>query len=252
ARNFDIRKNLLKFDDVMNDQRKVIFEQRIDLMKAEDISDTIADMRNEVVDDLVARHIPERAYPEQWETKELKDGVNAFFDLDLPVDKWAEEEGIDEEDIIDRISEAAEKAYEDKKQRFGPEISRYVEKSVVLQTIDHLWREHLVNLDHLRSVVGFRGYGQRDPLQEYKGESFELFQSMLANLRQAVCAQLARVELAPQEPRPAPAPNGLPALDGDAEFNAQDLPEEWLGTGRNAPCPCGSGKKFKHCHGKYV
>ncbi|MEZ5881415.1 MAG: preprotein translocase subunit SecA [Nitratireductor sp.] len=252
ARNFDIRKNLLKFDDVMNDQRKVIFEQRIDLMKAEDISDTIADMRNEVVDDLVARHIPERAYPEQWETKELKDGVNAFFDLDLPVDKWAEEEGIDEEDIIDRISEAAEKAYEDKKQRFGPEISRYVEKSVVLQTIDHLWREHLVNLDHLRSVVGFRGYGQRDPLQEYKGESFELFQSMLANLRQAVCAQLARVELAPQEPRPAPAPNGLPALDGDAEFNAHDLPEEWLGTGRNAPCPCGSGKKFKHCHGKYV
>ena len=257
ARNFDIRKNLLKFDDVMNDQRKVIFEQRIDLMKAEDISDTVADMRNEVVDDLVASHIPERAYPEQWETKELKQGVEAFFALDLPVDKWAEEEGIDENDIIDRISEAAEKAYEDKKQRFGPEISRYVEKSVVLQTIDHLWREHLVNLDHLRSVVGFRGYGQRDPLQEYKGESFELFQAMLANLRQAVCAQLARVELAQQEAEPAAQPPaaaraGAPALDANAEYNPEDLPEEWLRTGRNAPCPCGSGKKFKHCHGKYV
>ena len=257
ARNFDIRKNLLKFDDVMNDQRKVIFEQRIELMKAEDISDTVADMRNEVVDDLVARHIPERAYPEQWETKELRDGVNAFFALDLPVDKWAEEEGIDEEDIVDRISEAAEKAYEDKKKRFGPEISKYVEKSVVLQTIDHLWREHLVNLDHLRSVVGFRGYGQRDPLQEYKGESFELFQAMLANLRQAVCAQLSRVELAQQEEQPvAPAAaiaNGAPAIGGDeSEFDPENLPEEWLKTGRNAPCPCGSGKKFKHCHGKYV
>ncbi|MCB1422144.1 MAG: SEC-C domain-containing protein, partial [Nitratireductor sp.] len=133
----------------------------------------------------------------------------------------------------------------------------YVEKSVVLQTIDHLWREHLVNLDHLRSVVGFRGYGQRDPLQEYKGESFELFQAMLANLRQAVCAQLARVELAQQEAEPAAQPPaaaraGAPALDANAEYNPEDLPEEWLRTGRNAPCPCGSGKKFKHCHGKYV
>ncbi|WP_075997470.1 preprotein translocase subunit SecA [Salaquimonas pukyongi] len=252
ARNFDIRKNLLKFDDVMNDQRKVIFEQRIELMQSEDISDTIADMRNEVIDDLVARHIPERAYPEQWETKELKEGVNAYFALDLPVDEWAGEEGIDEEDIIDRITEAAEKAYEDKKQRFGPEISKYVEKSVVLQTIDHLWREHLVNLDHLRSVVGFRGYGQRDPLQEYKGESFELFQAMLVNLRQAVCAQLSRVELAPPEDRPQPAAAAAAGFSPEGGVDPEELPDEWLKTGRNAPCPCGSGKKFKHCHGKYV
>ncbi len=142
-----------------------------------------------------AKHIPEKAYPEQWETAELKEGIRAYLDLDLPVEDWANEEGIADEDIIDRITETANKAASKKAGEFGPEITRYVEKSVVLQTIDHLWREHLVNLDHLRSVVGFRGYGQRDPLQEYKQESFELFQSMLANLRQAVTAQLARVEI---------------------------------------------------------
>ena len=195
ARNFDIRKNLLKFDDVMNDQRKVIFEQRIDLMKAEDISDTVDDMRADVIDDLVAVHIPEKAYPEQWQTAELRQGIQQYLNLDLPIEEWADEEGIDEETLIDRITEAADKAYDEKIERFRPEMMRYAEKQLTLQTIDHLWREHLVNLDHLRSVVGFRGYGQRDPLQEYKGESFELFQAMLANLRRAVTAQLARVEI---------------------------------------------------------
>jgi preprotein translocase subunit SecA len=249
ARNFDIRKNLLKFDDVMNDQRKVIFEQRIDLMKSEDISDAIADMRHDVIDDLVNQHIPEKVYPEQWNITELKQGVESYLGLDLPIEKWAQEEGIADEDIIDRLIKASDDAYKAKAERFGPKVTQYVEKSVVLQTIDHLWREHLVNLDHLRSVVGFRGYGQRDPLQEYKGESFELFQTMLANLRQAVSAQMARVEIVQQgEENKAGAPADTPlAIDEEAE-----LPEQWLKTGRNEACPCGSGKKFKHCHGKYV
>jgi len=253
ARNFDIRKNLLKFDDVMNDQRKVIFEQRIDLMKAEDISETVTDMRHEVIDDLVAKHIPEKAYPEQWETRELKDGIMSFLALDLPIQEWADEEGIDDEVIIDRITDASNNAYQQKADSFGPEITRYVEKSVVLQTIDHLWREHLVNLDHLRSVVGFRGYGQRDPLQEYKGESFELFQTMLANLRQAVTAQLARVEVVSEAEAQA-AENPIQEMTlGDADVDeVEAIPQEWLKTGRNAQCPCGSGKKFKHCHGKYI
>jgi len=248
ARNFDIRKNLLKFDDVMNDQRKVIFEQRIDLMKAEDVSDTIADMRHDVIDDLVNRNIPEKAYPEQWNVTELKEGVEAYLRLDLPIEKWAEEEGIADEDIIDRLTEASDNAYKAKAERFGPKVMHYVEKSVVLQTVDHLWREHLVNLDHLRSVVGFRGYGQRDPLQEYKGESFELFQAMLANLRQAVSAQMARVEVVQQgQEAVSDAPPAAAAIGADEE-----IPREWAKTGRNEPCPCGSGKKFKHCHGTFV
>ncbi len=252
ARNFDIRKNLLKFDDVMNDQRKVIFEQRIDLMQTEDISETVADMRNDVIDDLVTKHIPEKAYAEQWETEELKEGIGAYLNLDLPIVEWTEEEGIADEDMIDRITDAADNAYEEKAKRFGPEVMRYVEKSVVLQTIDHLWREHLVNLDHLRSVVGFRGYGQRDPLQEYKGESFELFQTMLGNLRQVVSAQLSRVEVVQQDEQTKQAAETLGIdLDGP-EDELEEMPAEWAKTSRNAPCPCGSGKKFKHCHGRFV
>ena len=251
ARNFDIRKNLLKFDDVMNDQRKVIFEQRIDLMKAEDISETVADMRNDVIEALVTKHMPEKAYPEQWETAELKEGVIQYLNADLPVEKWALEEGIADEDVLERITDIADKAYEEKAARFGPEVMRYVEKSVVLQTIDQLWREHLVNLDHLRSVVGFRGYGQRDPLQEYKSESFELFQTMLDNLRQVVTSQLSRVELVQQGNENQQGLLG--EFDGNPEDIApEDMPEGWMNTSRNAECPCGSGKKFKHCHGKFV
>ncbi|MCU0789916.1 MAG: preprotein translocase subunit SecA, partial [Nitratireductor sp.] len=170
ARNFDIRKNLLKFDDVMNDQRKVVFEQRIDLMKGEDVSETVRDMRHEVVQELVSKHIPERAYAEQWDVTGLKDAVRDQLNLDLPVVEWAAEEGMDDEGMRERITEAADKYAAEKAERFGPEITNYIEKSVVLQTLDHLWREHLVNLDHLRSVIGFRGYAQRDPLNEYKSE----------------------------------------------------------------------------------
>lgn len=274
ARNFDIRKNLLKFDDVMNDQRKVVFEQRKELMDAESVSETIEDMRQDVIDGLVKLHIPERAYAEQWNVEELKKGVQAFLNLDLPIEEWAAEEGIAEDDIHTRITEAADKLAKERAERFGPEVMTYVEKSVVLQTLDHLWREHLVNLDHLRSVVGFRGYAQRDPLQEYKSEAFELFQALLANLRQAVMAQLMRVEIV-REAATAPEPelpegiegHHLDATTGEDEFSQADAqsgsavvapedrdPEDeatWGKVGRNEACPCGSGKKYKHCHGAF-
>ena len=278
ARNFDIRKNLLKFDDVMNDQRKVIFEQRLELMDAEDVSETVADMRHEVIEDQVASHIPERAYAEQWDVEGLTEGVTKSLNLQLPIAEWAAEEGIAEDDIRERLTEAADKAAADRAERFGPEVMNYVEKTIVLQTLDHLWREHLVNLDHLRSVIGFRGVGQRDPLQEYKSEAFELFQGLLAQLREAVTAQLMRVELireaadAPQPEPPEMEGHHVDATTGrdefaDADGDVQTLtrvqgvvapdkrnpedPSTWGKVGRNEPCPCGSGKKYKHCHGAY-
>ncbi|MFK7902030.1 MAG: SEC-C metal-binding domain-containing protein, partial [Nitratireductor sp.] len=250
ARNFDIRKNLLKFDDVMNDQRKVIFEQRKDLMKAEDISETVVDMREEVIEELVEAHIPPKAYAEQWDVAGLKENVAKIFNMDLPVDEWAQEEGIADEDIVERITKITTEAANTKSERFGEDVSKYVEKSITLQALDGLWREHLVNLDHLRSVVGFRGYGQRDPLQEYKGESFELFQNLLSNLRETVTTQMSRVDVVTNEE--SQSLNQAQALGQDPIGEDEEIPQEWLSTGRNDPCPCGSGKKFKHCHGKYV
>lgn len=279
ARNFDIRKNLLKYDDVSNDQRKVVFEQRIELMDGEGLSETIGEMREGVIEEIVAKAIPENAYAEQWDVAGLKAEVAEFLNLDLPIEDWAKEEGIAEDDIRERITQAAEAAAKERAERFGPEVMTYVERSVVLQTLDHLWREHIVNLDHLRSVVGFRGYAQRDPLQEYKGEAFELFQAMLGNLRQAVTAQLMRVELVRQaaEAPPPEAPDmfgshidgttgendfgdGETALLVRQESNAIVAPEDrdpnnqatWGKVGRNEACPCGSGKKYKHCHGAFA
>ncbi|RUU13019.1 preprotein translocase subunit SecA [Mesorhizobium sp. USDA-HM6] len=279
ARNFDIRKNLLKYDDVSNDQRKVVFEQRIELMDGEGLSETITEMREGVIEEIVAKNIPENAYAEQWNVAGLKEEVGQYLNLDLPVEDWVKEEGIAEDDIRERISAAAEAAAKERAERFGPDVMSYVERSVVLQTLDHLWREHIVNLDHLRSVVGFRGYAQRDPLQEYKGEAFELFQGMLGNLRQAVTAQLMRVELVRQaaEAPPPEAPDMFGShLDGTTgeddfqggetallvrqESNAIVAPENrdpknpatWGKVGRNEACPCGSGKKYKHCHGAFA
>ncbi|MGV1795063.1 preprotein translocase subunit SecA [Rhizobium sp. A37_96] len=269
ARNFDIRKNVLKYDDVLNDQRKVIFEQRVELMDATDLTETVGDMRHDVIEDLVSKHIPERAYAEQWDADGLKAAVANFFDLDLPIHDWVKEEGIAEDDIRTRLTEAAEKAASEKAERFGPEIMTYVERSIVLQTLDNLWREHIVNLDHLRSVIGFRGYAQRDPLQEYKAEAFELFQALLNNLRQAVTAQLSRVELVQQPAEPETPPmqgRHIDATTGEDEFAPLSLvsenfvppenrdpqnPATWGRVGRNEACPCGSGKKYKHCHGAF-
>lgn len=268
ARNFDTRKNLLKYDDVTNDQRKVIFEQRIELMDATDLSETVEDMRHEVVEMLVTKHIPERAYAEQWDAAGLKTAVEQLLNLDLPIEAWVQEEGIAEDDIRERIMQAADAAAKDRAERFGPEIMTYVERSVLLQTLDHLWREHIVNLDHLRSVVGFRGYAQRDPLQEYKAEAFELFQALLANLREGVTAQLMRVELV-QDSAQTPEPpvmeaHHINATTGEDEFASAGYqavaapenrdpndPQTWGRVGRNEPCPCGSGKKYKHCHGAF-
>ncbi|WP_027167396.1 preprotein translocase subunit SecA [Mesorhizobium sp. WSM3224] len=279
ARNFDIRKNLLKYDDVSNDQRKVVFEQRIELMDGEGLSETIAEMREGVIEEVVAKNIPENAYAEQWNVAGLKEEVAQYLNLDLPIEDWVKEEGIAEDDIRERITAAADAAAKERADRFGPDVMNYVERSVVLQTLDHLWREHIVNLDHLRSVVGFRGYAQRDPLQEYKSEAFELFQAMLGNLRQAVTAQLMRVELVRQA-ADAPPPEtpemfgshidgstgeddfqgGETALLVRQESNAIVAPENrdpknpstWGKVGRNELCPCGSGKKYKHCHGTFA
>jgi preprotein translocase subunit SecA len=279
ARNFDIRKNLLKYDDVANDQRKVVFEQRIELMDGEGLSETIGEMREGVIEEIVAKNIPENAYAEQWNVTGLKEEVAQYLNLDLPIEEWVKEEGIAEDDIRERITTAADAAAKERADRFGPDVMNYVERSVVLQTLDHLWREHIVNLDHLRSVVGFRGYAQRDPLQEYKSEAFELFQAMLGNLRQAVTAQLMRVELVRQAadapPPEAPEMFGshIDGSTGEDDFEGgetallvrQDAgavvapenrdpknPSTWGKVGRNELCPCGSGKKYKHCHGTFA
>ncbi|RWL41614.1 MAG: preprotein translocase subunit SecA [Mesorhizobium sp.] len=279
ARNFDIRKNLLKYDDVSNDQRKVVFEQRIELMDGEGLSETITEMREGVIDEIVAKNIPENAYAEQWNVAGLKEEVAQYLNLDLPIEEWVKEEGIAEDDIRERIAAAADAAAKERADRFGPDVMNYVERSVVLQTLDHLWREHIVNLDHLRSVVGFRGYAQRDPLQEYKSEAFELFQGMLGNLRQAVTAQLMRVELvrqaadAPPPETPEMFGSHIDGSTGEDDFQGgetallmrQDTtavvapenrdpknPATWGKIGRNETCPCGSGKKYKHCHGAFA
>ncbi|MBN9068379.1 MAG: preprotein translocase subunit SecA, partial [Rhizobiales bacterium] len=278
ARNFDIRKNLLKYDDVMNDPRKVVFTQRLELREGVNLDETVTEMRQEVIEDLVARHIPERAYAEQWDATGLKEGVEQYLNLDLPIDEWVKEEGIAEEEISERITNAADEAAAARAERFGPDIMTYVQKSVVLQTLDALWREHLVNLDHLRSVIGFRGYGQRDPLNEYKSETFELFQALLGNLRQAVTGQLMRVELVQEQPPesepelPQMVARHLDATTGEDDFADGDVmtlaretqrvvpaekrdpkkPASWGKVGRNEPCPCGSGKKYKHCHGAFA
>lgn len=266
ARNFDIRKNLLKYDDVLNDQRKVIFEQRIEMMDSEDLSEIMTDMRHEAIDMIVEKHIPERAYAEQWDAAGLKASIAEILNLDIPVEEWIAEEGIAEDDVRQRLIELSDKAAAEKAERFGPEITTYVQRSILLQTLDGLWREHIVNLDHLRSVVGFRGYAQRDPLQEYKSEAFELFQALLNNMRQVVTSNMSRVEIV-QEPQPQELPpmqaHHIDGSTGEDEFSAvqalmaaapeterdPNQPSTWGYVGRNEPCPCGSGKKYKHCHG---
>jgi preprotein translocase subunit SecA len=279
ARNFDIRKNLLKFDNVMNDQRKVIFEQRIGIMKGEDVAETVDDMRHQTVEDLVARHIPPNAYSEQWDAEGLRERLREAIGIDFPVPDWAKEEGIADEEIRERIMKEADGVYAAKRERFTPEVMSQVEKAILLQTLDHLWRDHIITVDQLRQVIHLRGYGQRDPLNEYKTEGYNLFESMIAKLRETVTAQLMRVEV---QTRPAddllPDEEGLPMmaahhidpLTGEDEFqglvqfgqeeeegevqtalNPND-PSTWGKVGRNDLCPCGSGKKFKHCHGALV
>ena len=286
ARNFDIRKNLLKYDNVMNDQRKAIFEQRRELLGDADLSETIADMRHQVVDDLFAANIPEKSYAEQWDIDGLKQGVKDVFDLDLPLDDWAAEEGIGDVELHERLLKAADEKFAQKAASIGPQIMRQIERAVLMQTLDNLWREHLVMIEHLRQVIGLRGYGQRDPLNEYKSESFTLFEHMLARLREAVTGQLMHVELAHQDEVPPLEGAELPPMQahhldpttGEDEMALETAgaggngrgaakaararkaaapavnpadPSTWGKVQRNAPCPCGSGKKYKHCHGTF-
>ena len=271
ARNFDIRKNLLKYDDVQNDQRKVIFEQRIDLMKDQSVAETVSDMRHAFVEDLVTKHVPENQYAEQWDVVGLHEELNRVLGLELPVIDWAKEEGIADEELLARIEKRADEHMAAKVAQWGPDVMRYVEKTILLQSLDHLWREHLVMLDHLRQVIGLRGYGQRDPLQEYKSEAFGLFEAMISNLREAVTAQLMRVEIVPPDEQPELPhmeahklnPNTgedemayahvalAPAGDHSTVRDPKD-PASWGKVGRNEDCPCGSGKRFKHCHGAYA
>jgi preprotein translocase subunit SecA len=303
ARNFDIRKHILKYDDVMNDQRKVIFDQRIDIMAEEDISSMVADMRQHTIEDMVQRHIPENAYAEQWDAQGLQEEAEALLGLDLPVTEWAEEEGIADQEILERLLQAAEEKNEAKARQFGEGQFKLIEKMVLLHTLDNLWREHLVVLDHLRQVIGFRAYGQRDPLNEYKSEAFTLFEGLLSKLREMTVGQLMHVEPAGDDEeldilQPAELPEmeahhmdlstgldefgeGLPenvsdelelidrALEAEGrqdprekrqplqtrkvDESAMDAndPSTWGKIARNAQCPCGSGKKFKHCHGRH-
>jgi preprotein translocase subunit SecA len=250
ARNYDIRKNLLKFDNVMNDQRRAIFEQRIELMRAEDVSDTVADMRRQVIDDMVAEHVPAKAYAEQWDLVGLQEEVKKTLDLDLPVVEWGQEEGIADEEIRERIQSASDRYMAAKAAQVGPELMRQVEKAVLLQTLDHHWRDHLLMLDHLRQAVGLRGYAQRDPLNEYKSEAFELFESLLSRLREDVTRQLSVAQFVTREQAPKIEDEPLPEMHAHhgVAVDPND-PRTWGKISRNAPCPCGSGKKFKHCHG---
>jgi preprotein translocase subunit SecA len=275
ARNFDIRKNILKYDDVLNEQRKVIFERRKELMGSEDMLSEVNDMRQHVIDSAIAKGIPEGAYPEQWNVDLLDEAVKQHLNLELPVTDWAKEEGIADEEIRDRITKAADEAYKTRRDRNSTEVMSYVEKQVVLQSIDHLWRDHIVTLDHLRQVIGWRGLAQRDPLNEYKSEAFQLFDNLVDRLNEQVTGQLMRIEIMmrpPAEPELpdmelihadpsmmddgemadlssfALAPSGRISIDEPVEKNPDD-PSTWGKVGRNEPCPCGSGKKYKHCHG---
>jgi preprotein translocase subunit SecA len=279
ARNFDLRKQLLKFDDVMNDQRKVIFGQRREIMESEDVSEITTDMRHQVIDDLIDIHMPPKTYADQWDTQGLYAQVIEKLGIDVPVIEWAAEDGVDEEQIRERLIKAADEHMAKKAVEFGTENMRSIEKQVLLQTIDTKWREHLITLEHLRSVVGFRGYAQRDPLNEYKNEGFQLFEGMLDSLREGVTQMLSNLHMpseeeqrqmmeqlmaqqaaaaarampamadagaGPAEPLAAPQPEPGQAAAGFVE----DDPTTWGNPGRNEKCPCGSGKKFKHCHGR--
>ena len=297
ARNFDARKHVLKYDDVMNDQRKVIFEQRIDLMGEEDVSETVTDMRHELIDGLIGTHIPKNAYAEQWDVDGLTNKISEIFGIEMPIADWANEEGIADEEIEERLVDLTDKAAAQKVANTGTEAMRQIEKMVLLQTLDHLWREHLVTLEHLRQVVGLRSYGQRDPLNEYKSESFTLFESMLDQLREAVTTQLMHLSFTPEADAEMFGDHQLPEMelhhmdpmtgedeyrsadgsvnmdndffdDGDggntglkqrpvesrkssSDINPND-PSTWGKVARNKGCPCGSGKKYKHCHGQFT
>jgi preprotein translocase subunit SecA len=274
ARNFDTRKNVLKYDDVMNAQRKEVYAQRKEFMKLVDVADTVAEMREDVLELMVTMRVPEKAFSEQWQLADLAADVSRVFNMTLPIEDWGKEEGIDETHLRERIGRAVDEMMAAKAANMGPELMRFIEKSLLIQTLDAVWKEHLYALDHLRQGIGLRAYGQRDPLNEYKSEAFTLFNAMLVELKERVTSMLARVELAPErplalppmpqmmelhaEPRSAMASDVAlaepPRMVTTAASRAPQIDTNdettWVATPRNAPCPCGSGKKYKHCHGR--
>ena len=289
ARNFDMRKNILKYDDVMNDQRKVVFERRREMMASDSLEDQVNDMREGVVEDVIAKFIPRDAYPEAWDIAALHGAVEQAFNLTLPLADWQKEEGISDEEMRERLHKAADDGYATRVEKNGPDVMRYVEKQVVLQVLDTLWREHLVTLDHLRQVIGWRGLAQQDPLNEYKREAFQLFDDLIGHLRDTTTSQLSRIEIQMEQPGVEFAPTQASSFEpmnghhdeladliqrlgnagdvlphnghgvgealsgGDTETLAphRDAADAatWGRVGRNEPCPCGSGRKYKHCHG---
>ncbi|MGQ3112217.1 MAG: preprotein translocase subunit SecA [Brevundimonas sp.] len=276
ARNYDIRKNLLKYDDVVNDQRKAVFEQRQEFMDSTDLSELVGEFRRDVVSDLVERYMPPKAYAEQWDIDGLDERVRSILGLELPLHDWAAEEGVSNEEVEERIQAAAETRAAERIALIGEGQMRGIERQFLMQQIDMNWREHLVHLDHLRGVIGLRGYGQRDPLNEYKTEAFSLFENLLHELRQNVTRWLMTVEFRFEAPpelempefqeihlNPGTGENEMlntAAQNPEGQFQGDDrsrlpvelLPEGWQRTSRNADCPCGSGRKFKHCHGTLV
>ena len=276
-RNYEMRKNLLKYDDVVNDQRKEVFRQRQEFMEANDLSEVVTEFRQETIVDLVERHLPPKAYAEQWDVEGLDERLRALVGLELPLKDWVAEDGITPEDIETRIREAADKRAAERLEVLGAEQMRGLEKQFLLQMIDMQWRDHLQHLDHLRAVIGLRGYGQRDPLNEYKTEAFSLFERLLADLRQSVTRWLMTVEFRFEPPPELVQPPfeeiHLDPLTGRNEvagafasaggvdtlmaasragLTFTGLPDGWERTPRNAACPCGSGRKFKHCHGALI
>ena len=257
ARNFDIRKNLLKYDDVMNLQRKSIFSQRREIMESDNVSETIIEMREKVIDNLVWENIREDSDPSQWDIDLLKDKIKDKFGLNLPLDNWVEEENFAGEELQDRINSETTRLFEEKKNRYGLEIIQTIEKQVLLQTIDKSWREHLLKLEHLRSVIGFRGYAQRDPLNEYKSEAYELFEVLLQTINEDVTKFMAFFQLVDSskiQNENSNAENAEFSYNKKNEYNEKNpqntVTANWGKVGRNSPCPCGSGKKFKNCHGR--
>jgi len=276
TRNYDIRKNLLKYDDVVNDQRKAVFEQRQEFMDSDDLSELVGEFRRDVVTDLVDRFMPPKAYAEQWDIDGLDEKVKSTLGLDLPLHDWAAEEGVSNEEVEQRLQDAADARAAERLEQLGTDQTRGLEKQFLMQMIDMQWREHLVHLDHLRGVIGLRGYGQRDPLNEYKTEAFSLFETLLHELRHNVTRWLMTVEFRfeappamemPQfqeihlnpgtgfnemaDPR-AQNPEGQVTGDDRARLPVELLPAGWERAARNSDCPCGSGRKFKHCHGALV
>jgi len=264
-RNFEIRKNLLKFDDVTNDQRKAIFEQRIEFMRAPNVSDTVNDMRTQLINDMCLRHMPEKAYQDQWNLADLEEEVADVLGIAVPVREWAAEEGVATTEISQKLNQFADSFYAHKESQVGAERMRWLEKQILLQAVDTRWREHLWHLDQLRSVIHLRGYAQRDPLNEFKNEAFTLFERLLSDLRADVTRMLMRGQFISEQPpgddpgtgrpsglptsRPTPAPAQAAPQQQQGQQPQGSTPEAWASTLRNAPCPCGSGKRYKNCHG---